>query len=84
MLTAKPTAGSRHILGSLTRVTHVAHTMAELLTFTTVVSLAVTAVYAVASVAAGFHLGKNFPPVEKWIIAWLVFDALIHFTLVMV
>ena len=58
--------------------------MAELLTFTTLVSLAVTAVYAIASVAAGFHLGKKLPPVEKWIRAWLVFDALIHFTLVMI
>ncbi|KAK7090885.1 emopamil-binding protein-like [Littorina saxatilis] len=52
-----------------------------LLTLTTFVSLAVTAVYAIASVAAGSRLGKRLPPVEKWILAWLVFDALIHFTL---
>lgn len=55
--------------------------MAELLTLTTVVSLAVTAVYAVGSIVGGFQLGRKLPSVEKWILAWLLFDALIHFTL---
>jgi hypothetical protein len=56
--------------------------MADLFTFTSVVSLAATGLYAVVGVAAGFRFGKKLPSVEKWIIAWLVFDALIHFTLV--
>ena len=58
--------------------------MATLITLTTVVSTAATAVYAIASIAAGQHLARKFrlPHVEKWILSWLVFDALIHFTLV--
>ncbi|XP_076454056.1 emopamil-binding protein-like [Babylonia areolata] len=55
--------------------------MVELLTLTTVVSLAVTAVYAIGSIVGGFRLGRKLPNVEKWILAWLLFDALIHFTL---
>ena len=56
--------------------------MAQLFTVTTLVSLSITAVYAVGSLAAGFRLGRKCPRVEKWILSWLVFDALIHFTLV--
>lgn len=55
--------------------------MAELFNTTTIVSLGVTAVYAIGSVAAGRYLARKLPSVEKWILAWLVFDALVHFTL---
>ena len=56
--------------------------MAELLTFTSIVSLTVTAAYAAFGVVTGFYLGKKLSNIEKWILAWLVFDAWIHFTLV--
>lgn len=55
--------------------------MADLFTFTSVVSLGATVLYGFVGLLAGFRFGKNLPRVEKWIIAWLVFDALIHFTL---
>lgn len=55
--------------------------MEDLISTTTIVSLAITAVYAIVSIGAGRYLGRKLPPVEKWIIAWLVFDAAVHFSL---
>ncbi|XP_059169066.1 emopamil-binding protein-like [Physella acuta] len=47
-----------------------------------VVSLLVTALFAGGALLAGhFLLGKNQPKVERWVLSWLVFDALIHFLL---
>ena len=54
----------------------------ELVSMVTVVSLLVTALYAVAGVALVFLFAKNFPTEEKVILVWLVFDVLIHLTLV--
>ena len=49
-----------------------------------VCSLSATAVYAASSVALAWWLGKKHTVNEKWIIAWLIYDAIVHFTLVSV
>ena len=54
------------------------------LTQVSIVSLAVTAVYAVGAFIFAYTVGKSQSRIDKLIIAWLVFDALIHFTLVSV
>lgn len=52
------------------------------LTQVSVVSLAVTAVYAVVAFIFAFTTGRSQTRINKLILAWLLFDALIHFTLV--
>ena len=54
----------------------------ELVSMVTVVSLLVTALYAVAGVVLVMLFAKKFPLEEKLILMWLVFDVLIHLTLV--
>lgn len=56
--------------------------MSQLISAVTVVSLLVTAVYAVGSYLLAQILGKKVSQLEKWILTWLIFDVLIHFTLV--
>ncbi|XP_022337874.2 emopamil-binding protein-like [Crassostrea virginica] len=51
------------------------------LTQVSIVSLAVTAVYAFGAFIFAYTVGKSQSRIDKLIIAWLVFDALIHFTL---
>nr|XP_022337874.1 emopamil-binding protein-like [Crassostrea virginica] len=51
------------------------------LTQVSIVSLAVTAVYAVGAFIFAYTVGKSQSRIDKLIIAWLVFDTLIHFTL---
>ncbi|BFZ00330.1 hypothetical protein BsWGS_03369 [Bradybaena similaris] len=47
-----------------------------------VVSLLVTAALAVfGGICGHFVLGKQQPPVEKWVLSWLVFDGLVHILL---
>ncbi|XP_076095394.1 emopamil-binding protein-like [Mytilus galloprovincialis] len=53
---------------------------ASLINTVTIISLSATAVYLGLSVFLGFYLGRRKRQTEKWIITWLVFDALIHFT----
>ncbi|KAK6194898.1 hypothetical protein SNE40_000433 [Patella caerulea] len=55
--------------------------MADLINPVTVVSLATTAVFAVFSIICGFRLKRTLPQIEKWVLSWLVFDALTHLTL---
>ncbi|XP_011435279.2 emopamil-binding protein-like [Magallana gigas] len=50
------------------------------LTQVSVVSLAVTAVYAVVAFIFAFTTGRSHTRINKLILAWLLFDALIHFT----
>jgi len=45
-----------------------------------IISLSAVAVYTVLSVVVGFKLGKT--KTQKWIITWLIFDAITHFVLV--
>ncbi|CAG5127715.1 unnamed protein product [Candidula unifasciata] len=48
----------------------------------TVVSLLATAIIALIALGCGHVLlGRRLPTVEKWVVSWLVFDALIHFLL---
>lgn len=46
----------------------------------TIVSLSITVVYLFLSISVGFFLGKQKSRIEKYIISWLVYDGLIHFT----
>ncbi|XP_046380856.1 emopamil-binding protein-like [Haliotis rufescens] len=58
--------------------------MAAIISAVTVISLIVTALYAVISVATAYILCKRkniSSAIEKWVVSWLVFDAIIHFTL---
>ena len=54
----------------------------ELVSMVTVVSLLVTALYAVAGILFVWLFAERFPLEEKLILIWLVFDVLIHLTLV--
>lgn len=56
--------------------------MADLVNNVMIVSLVATAVYAFGSSLIAHLVAKKLPVVEKWVVAWLGFDALIHFTLV--
>ncbi|KAK3087191.1 hypothetical protein FSP39_002886 [Pinctada imbricata] len=47
----------------------------------TIVSLGVTVVYLLIALIGGISMGKRLRPSEKWVLTWLVFDVLIHFTL---
>ncbi|XP_048747235.2 emopamil-binding protein-like [Ostrea edulis] len=51
------------------------------LTQVSIISLAVTGLYAAGAFVFAFSVGKSQSRINKLIIAWLVFDALIHFTL---
>ncbi|XP_041378469.1 emopamil-binding protein-like [Gigantopelta aegis] len=55
--------------------------MDGLISTVTVVSLLITFVYAASSIIVAFSLKKNLPNIEKWVVAWLLFDALVHFTM---
>jgi hypothetical protein len=47
-----------------------------------IISMFVTVIYAVGSYILACYLGRKLAKVEKWVLTWLIFDALIHFTLV--
>ncbi|XP_067669695.1 emopamil-binding protein-like [Haliotis asinina] len=58
--------------------------MAAIISAVTVISLLVTALYAVISVVTAYSLCKRksiSSAIEKWVVSWLVFDAIVHFTL---
>ena len=54
----------------------------EVLTNTSLVSLGATAFIALFSYILSRFLGRKTSCVDRWILFWLIFDAIIHFTLV--
>ena len=48
----------------------------------TIGCLSVAAIQGLVAFFLGHVLGRKLPSVEKWIIVWLLYDALVHFTLV--
>lgn len=50
--------------------------------FIAIASLSFTSLECLGAIILAFVLFHKLPPVEKWIIAWLFYDAMTHFTLV--
>lgn len=50
--------------------------------FVSVASLSVTFLEALVAIVFAFVVCRKLPSLEKWIITWLVYDVLTHFTLV--
>ena len=50
--------------------------------FVSIASLSFTFLEALVAIVFAFVVCRKLPSVEKWIITWLVYDVLTHFTLV--
>ena len=50
--------------------------------FVSVVSLSVTAIQMAASFVLSLFVGKKLSKYDRWIVVWLFYDAITHFTLV--
>lgn len=51
---------------------------------TTIASLSFTFLQSFGAILLAFFVGRKLPSLEKWIIAWLFYDAMTHFSLVRV
>ena len=51
---------------------------------TCIASLSFTFLQFLGAVILAFLVGRKLPSLEKWIIAWLFYDAMTHFSLVRV
>lgn len=49
---------------------------------TCIASLSFTFLQCFGAIILAFLVGRKFPSLEKWIIAWLFYDAMTHFSLV--
>lgn len=49
---------------------------------TSIASLSFTFLQCFVAIVLAFFVGRKLPSLEKWIIAWLFYDALTHFSLV--
>ena len=54
----------------------------ELLNPVSLVSMGITAVMAVVSYILAQYFGKKTTNIDKWVIFWLIWDAMIHFAVV--
>lgn len=50
--------------------------------YVSIVSLSFTFLEALVAIVFAFFVCRKLPSLEKWIITWLVYDVLTHFTLV--
>ena len=51
---------------------------------TCIASLLFTFLQCLGAIPLAFLVGRKLPSLEKWIIAWLFYDAMTHFSLVCV